>query len=297
MSDAPLIAGVELGGTKCIAVVARGTEILRERRLPTTDPASTLAGLSEALAEWQAELPFTALGIGTFGPARVSPDAPDYGRILPTPKPGWTGARVLDHFTDRFAVPMAFDTDVGAAALAEGRWGRARGCSTHAYVTVGTGIGIGIVANGRVLHGALHPEAGHLRVRRRRDDAFPGICPFHGDCLEGLAAGPAIAARIGGDATHIADDHPVWSDVGAELGELMATLILTVSPECIVIGGGVGGGRPALLDRIRDATAGALAGYVPGADRDALETLIGPPGLEARAGPMGALALALSALD
>jgi fructokinase len=297
MTDAPLLAGVELGGTKCIAVVARGTEILREHRLPTTDPASTLTGLSEALAEWQAELPFTALGIGTFGPTRVSPDAPDYGQILPTPKPGWTGARVLDHFADRFAVPMAFDTDVGAAALAEGRWGRARGCSTHAYVTVGTGIGIGIVANGQVLHGALHPEAGHLRVRRRRDDAFAGVCPFHGDCLEGLASGPAIAARIGGDATHIADDHPVWSDVGAELGELMATLILTVSPECIVIGGGVGGGRPALLDRIRDATAGALAGYVPGADRAALETLIGPPGLEARAGPMGALALALSALD
>lgn len=296
MSDAPLLAGVELGGTKCIAVVARGTEILCERRLPTTDPATTLAGLSEALAEWQAELLFTALGIGTFGPARVSPDAPDYGQILPTPKPGWTGARVLDHFADRFAVPMAFDTDVGAAALAEGRWGRARGCSTHAYVTVGTGIGIGIVANGRVLHGALHPEAGHLRVRRRRDDAFAGVCPFHGDCLEGLASGPAIAARIGGDATHIADDHPVWSDVGAELGELMATLILTVSPECIVIGGGVGGGRPALLDRVRDATAAALAGYVPGADRAALETLIGPPGLEARAGPMGALALALTAL-
>ena len=296
MSDAPLLAGVELGGTKCIAVVARGTEILCERRLPTTDPATTLAGLSEALAEWQAELLFTALGIGTFGPARVSPDAPDYGQILPTPKPGWTGARVLDHFADRFAVPMAFDTDVGAAALAEGRWGRARGCSTNAYVTVGTGIGIGIVANGRVLHGALHPEAGHLRVRRRRDDAFAGVCPFHGDCLEGLASGPAIAARIGGDATHIADDHPVWSDVGAELGGLMATLILTVSPECIVIGGGVGGGRPALLDRVRDATAAALAGYVPGADRAALETLIGPPGLEARAGPMGALALALTAL-
>jgi fructokinase len=137
---------------------------LREHRLPTTDPATTLTGLSEALAEWQAEMPFTALGIGTFGPARVSPDAPDYGQILPTPKPGWTGARVLDHFADRFAVPIAFDTDVGAAALAEGRWGRARGCSTHAYVTVGTGIGIGIVANGQVLHGALHPEAGHLRA-------------------------------------------------------------------------------------------------------------------------------------
>lgn len=297
MTDAPFLAGVELGGTKCIAVVARGTEILRERRLPTTDPETTLAGMSDALAEWQAELPFMALGVGTFGPARVSPAAPDYGRILPTPKPGWTGARVLDHFADRFAVPMAFDTDVGAAALAEGRWGRARGCSTHAYVTIGTGIGIGIVAEGRVLHGALHPEAGHLRVRRRADDAFPGICPFHGDCLEGLASGPAIAARIGGDAAHSADDHPVWADVGAELGELMATLILTVSPECIVIGGGVGGARPALLDRIRDATARALGGYVPGADRAALQTLIGPPGLEARAGPMGALALALTALD
>jgi len=296
-TDPPLVAGVELGGTKSLAVLARGTEIVDRLRVPTTDPASTLPTMSEQLARWRAEIgPFAAIGIGSFGPIGADPARADHGYVTTTPKPGWRNADVLGHFAERFDVPIAFDSDVAGAALAEGRWGASRGCAVHVYLTIGTGIGGGVVVHGEPVHGLVHPEVGHLRVRRRPDDTFGGSCPFHGDCIEGLASGPAIAARAGRAAEELGQEHPVWLDVAAELAELMTALVLTISPERIVVGGGVTGGKPFLLDHVRAHTSTFLADYVAGLDEPAVRALIQPPELGDDAGPLGTVALGLRAL-
>lgn len=284
----PLVAGVEIGGTKTVVLLAQGREIVDLARMPTTTPTATLAAAADWLA---ARSGFAAIGIGSFGPVGLNPARADYGHVTVTPKPGWANTPVVAAF-ERFGVPIAFDTDVAGAALAEGRWGAARGCATHVYLTIGTGIGAGVVVDGRPVHGLIHPEAGHIRVRRVAGDVFAGTCPFHGDCIEGLAAGPAIAARAGAPADTLAADHPVWDAVAADLAELMMTLILTVSPERIVIGGGVGCGQPHLIPRIRERTAEILAGYLPSLTRTALDALIVPPALGDEAGPLGAVSLA-----
>ncbi len=194
------------------------------------------------------------------------------------------------------ALPFAIDTDVAGAALAEGRWGAAVGCSDHLYVTIGTGVGVGIVAGGRRVHGRGHPEAGHVRVRRARGDAFAGACPFHGDCLEGLVAGPALAARTGLAGDAIDDGHPVWGLVAAELAEALAMLILVLAPQRVVIGGGVILRHGHLLPAVISATADRLGVYLPGSDATALARVIVPAALGGDAGPHGAVALALAAL-
>lgn len=291
---APLIAGVELGGTKCIAVLGRGREIVDRAQWPTgDDPAATLRPIAEWLAAAQ---PFAALGIASFGPLGLDPAAPGYGRIINTPKPGWSEADVLGTLSAGLGVPVAIDTDVAGAGLAEGRWGASVGCPVHVYLTIGTGIGGGIVIGGKPLHGTFHPEMGHMRVRRASGDRFAGVCPIHGDCLEGLAAGPAIAARTGQSAEVLGPDDAVWPFVAGEVAELMASLILTIAPHRIVVGGGGGQGQPALLPLVQQATAHVLGGYLPGHSLAALETLIVHPKLGADAGVCGALALGLTAL-
>lgn len=287
----PLVAGIELGGTKSVALIARGSTIIEQRRFPTTDPAATLDAIGDALAGWQAAEPFEAIGIGSFGPLGLDPARVDFGTITTTPKPGWAGTDVRRHFARRFAIPIGFDTDVAGAALAEGRWGAAIGCGVHVYLTIGTGIGGGVVVDGRPVHGLIHPEIGHIRTRRLAGDEFPGVCPYHGDCLEGLASGPAIAARAGVPAEEIGADDPVWQPVAATLAELMAMLILTLSPERILIGGGVGMGQPQLLPMIRAGTAEILGGYVAGITVGRLSEIIRAPGLGELAGPLGAVAL------
>lgn len=292
----PLVAGVELGGTKSIAVVARGRTIVGQARWPTTTPDATLAAAGDWLADAVRDAPVAALGLASFGPLGLDPAGPDFGRVVNTPKPGWSGADVRGHFARRFAVPIGFDTDVAGAALAEGRWGAAQGCAVHVYLTVGTGVGAGIVIDGRAVHGRVHPEVGHVRTRRSPGDDFPGHCPVHGDCLEGLVAGPAIAARVGRSGEAITPDDPVWERVANELAELMNLLILTLSPERIVIGGGIVQNRPRLLPRVRARTSDLIGGYVAGLDARALERMIVAPGLGADAGPLGAVALALDAI-
>lgn len=294
----PVVAGVELGGTKCIAVVARdGAIIARERWATGDDPVATLSAIAAWLESAAWEHRFAALGIASFGPLTVDPANPQFGRIVNTPKPGWSGADVLGALAGRFDLPVGFDTDVAGAALAEGRWGAAAGCAVHGYLTIGTGIGGGIVVDGKPLHGSFHPEIGHVRVRRARGDSFAGICPIHGDCLEGLASGPAIAARAGQAADTLAADDPVWDRIAAEIAELMAMLILTLAPQRIVVGGGVGQGQPALLERVRAATVPLLGGYLPTHDAASIAQIIVPPGLSEDAGVYGAIALALAALD
>lgn len=290
-----VVAGIELGGTKGVAVVARGSTIVERTVVATTtDPSATLTALSDALTAWRgAGHDFAAIGIASFGPVGLDPARADFGHITTTPKPGWAHTDVVGHFAARFDVPIGFDTDVNGAALAEGWWGAARGCATHVYLTVGTGIGGGVVVAGRPLHGLVHPEVGHVLVRRRAGDDFAGVCPFHGDCIEGLASGPGIAARAGRPADQIAPDDPVWDDVAADLAQLTATLLVVLSPQRIVIGGGVANGRADLIDRVRSATAELVAGYVASLDVGELIVL---PALGADAGPLGTAALAHLAL-
>jgi fructokinase len=279
---APVIAGVELGGSTCVALIARGRRVLDQVRVPTTDPTATLSTLSNVIGRWAVLQPIAALGLASFGPLDLDPASPGYGRLTTTPKPGWAGAAVRDRLALRLPVPIGLDTDVAGAALAEGLWGAAAGARVHAYLTVGTGIGGAVVADGRVLRGLGHAEMGHARVRRAAGDGFAGVCPYHGDCLEGLASGTAIAARAGAPAETLA--------------ELAATLILTLAPEKILIGGGVALGQPHLLPMIRRRVSRKLAGYVDGLTGAALERRNQPPGLGALAGPLGAIALGRSAL-
>ncbi|MDF0487975.1 ROK family protein [Sphingomonas sp. H39-1-10] len=296
MGESALVAAIELGGTKCIAAIARGRDILNRERWPTRTPAETLPAILDWIAEASAGEPLAAVGVAGFGPLVVDPTHADYGKIGSTPKPHWSGFDLRGAVVARFAVPIGFDTDVAGAALAEGRWGAARGCGTHIYVTIGTGVGAGIAVAGKPLHGAAHPEVGHIRVRRDPTDAFAGACPFHGDCLEGLVSGPAIAARAGMPAEQLASNDPLWDRIADEIAELVMTLMLTVPPQRIVIGGGVGSsGR--LLPRIRATATARLAGYGPGSDAAAIERLVVSPGLGADAGPLGAVALALAAVE
>lgn len=293
MSASPKrVAGVELGGTKCIAVVAEGRRILARQHWPTGEDApATLAAVADWLERANAEHGFDALGIASFGPLCLDRGSAGFGRILDTPKPGWSGVDVVGALNGRLGVPVSFDTDVAGAALAEGLWGAATGCAVHVYLTIGTGIGGGIVIDGKPLHGAIHPEIGHVRVRRSAGDMFAGACPVHGDCLEGLASGPAIALRAGRPAEELASTDPLWDVVAGELAELMHMLISTLSPQRIVVGGGVGHGQSHLLPRVRMATADRLRQYLPGQTLSDLEQVIVPAELGADAGVFGALAL------
>ena len=296
-----MLAGVELGGTKAIAVIGHGRTIVDRTIVPTTTPDATLGALADWLARsapcgaGAAHGEVAGLGIASFGPIDVHPGSPGYGRMLATPKPGWSGADILGVLAAAMPAACRIHTDVTAAALAEGRWGAAIGMTDFVYVTIGTGIGMGIVAGGRPLTGSMHPEAGHLRVRRMAGDDFAGVCPFHADCLEGLASGPAIAARTGRSAADLPADDPGWTPVADAIAEGFTSLLLTLSPRAIIVGGGVGVGRVELMPMVRRAVVAKLGGYLPFVDRGSVETLIVPALLSVDAGPLGALALAASA--
>jgi len=289
-----LLAGVELGGTKCVCLVGSGPDDIRARvTVPTvSDAGATLAHLAEALAQLRAAHgTFAALGIACFGPLELRPDSSRYGRIGRTPKEGWGGVDVLGFFRARFGGAIGITTDVIGAALAEGRWGAARGLKDFVYVTVGTGIGAGVIAGGRPLIGDHHPELGHIRIARMPGDTWPGNCRFHGDCLEGLASGPAIEARSGVAAADLAPESPVWDFVTHALAQLAHTLTLAFAPRRILVGGGVALAKPELFPRIRRALKASVGGYLDLEQLDAgLDEFIVPPGLGALAGPLGALA-------
>ncbi|HYL02926.1 MAG TPA: ROK family protein [Steroidobacteraceae bacterium] len=292
----PLLCGVELGGTKCECLLGTDPTDVRARSTIDTgrDAGVTLGRIAALLEQWRAvHGEFAALGIASFGPLELRREAQAYGRIGLTPKEGWSQVDVAGFFARRFGRPLGLTTDVIAAALAEGRWGAARGLTDYVYVTVGTGIGCGVIAAGRPLLGARHPELGHIRVARAPGDAWPGVCRFHGDCVEGLASGPAIEARSGSAPAQLRADDPVWETVAHALAQLVHTLVLALAPQRIVMGGGVLGAQPHLLQRIRSAASASLNAYPdPGWIGSGLAQYLVPPGLGTLAGPLGALAVA-----
>ena len=284
-----VFAAIETGGTKtlCRVVDSDGAE-LAMRRWPTDDPETMVDLLAGFIAQaTPADAQLAALGIAAFGPLVLDPAAAEFGRMLNTTKPGWTGSNLAAALTERLGAPVAIDTDVNAAAIAEQMLGAGRGCSSIAYVTVGTGIGGGLATNGKSLKGALHPEIGHIRLIRRPDDTLPSGCPFHGDCAEGLTAGPAIARRLA-PGIQLADDPQVSALVADYLGQLLATLVLAWSPQRIVLGGGVMK-TAGLIDRVSVNVREALGDY--GAGGQAGGDLLAPAMLE-HAGLDGALLMA-----
>ena len=279
------VGGIEAGGThwNCGISAGEGAELRRIETFPTTTPAETIGRAVEFFA---AEPDLEALGVGLFGPVDLRPDSSRWGTILTTPKPGWEDVDVAGALAAALEVPIALDTDVNAAAVGEWRHGAARGAGTFVYVTVGTGIGGGVFANGRPVHGLLHPEVGHMMVPHDRSrDPFEGCCPFHGDCLEGLASGTAMRERWGKPAEELTDPE-AW-DLEAEYLALgLANLVMVLSAERIVLGGGVGR-APGLIERVNERLSETLAAYVPAPE-------VVNPGLGPRSGLIGAIELARS---
>ncbi len=290
-----LIAGIEAGGTKMLCAVARPDGRVVERaRFDTVEPDATFAGIAAFFAGARDRVgPVAAGGIASFGPLDLDRASPTHGHLTGTPKPGWSGVDMLGRIAAMLDAPVAIDTDVNCAALAERRRGAARGLDRVCYVTVGTGIGVGIVS-GTGLHdvGTGHPEAGHMRVARAPGDDFPGICPSHGDCVEGLACGPAMRMRWGVPAQDLPHGHVGWDHAAHYVAALCANLTYVVRPQRIVIGGGVLE-RPGLIDAVRRDYRRAMAGYA--LDRfcaDADTFLVLPELRDPSAGLVGAFEIA-----
>jgi fructokinase len=291
---------VEAGGTKFVCAIGdEAGKIHAETRFPTADPASTLPRMRAFLEErGHAMGGLVSIGVGSFGPVELDRARPRYGFIGNTPKPGWSHTDIAGTLARHFACPVGFDTDVNAAALAEHRWGAAQGVDNLVYLTIGTGIGGGALVDGAPIHGLMHPEIGHIFPRRHPLDAgFAGVCPFHGDCLEGLASGPAIYARSGASLEHLDAQHPQWEIEADYLGQLCAQLVVTLSPQRIVMGGGVMS-QTRLLPLIRQRMSHWLRGYI---DRDEIgsgaDRYVVAPALGTQVGVLGALVLAIDALD
>jgi fructokinase len=294
----PLLGGVELGGTKCVCILGTGPADVREQMsIPTGERNSTIAQINSVLDGWlRKHGPIQAMGLASFGPLDLRPNSRHFGYITSTVKPGWEGTDVFGRLGTHRAVPVAINTDVNGAALAEGRWGAARGLDDYAYITVGTGVGVGLIVGGRPVFGCNHTELGHIRIVRLPGDSWPGICRFHGDCIEGLASGPAIAARTGITGNQIPADSPIWQPVTHTLAQLLHTMLLTTAPRRILMGGGVIERRPELLAKVREMFVSSLNGYLDLEDlTGGIEQYVVSPGLGALAGPLGALALAADA--
>ena len=295
----PLWGGIEAGGTKFVCAVGTGPHDLRaEVRFPTTTPTETLGRAIRFFQQHQKEESLAAVGIASFGPVDPHPDSPTFGYITTTPKPGWAHTDVAGTIRRALSVPVGFDTDVNGAALGEYRWGAAQGLDTFIYLTIGTGIGGGGMVNGKLLHGLIHPEMGHTRIPHDRNlDPYAGCCPYHGDCLEGLAAGPALEERWGQRAETLPADHPAWQLEAEYLALGLVNFICTLSPQRIIMGGGVMQ-QPHLLPLVRRRVQDLLNGYlqVP-MILERIDDYIVPPELGNRAGVLGAIALGQQAME
>jgi fructokinase len=292
-----IYGGIEAGGTRFVCAIGSGPDSLDEvTSFATTTPKETIDRAIAFFQQHQRRKPLLAVGVGSFGPADLDPTSPKFGYITATPKQGWADTEFQGRISRALGVPVEFDTDVNAAALGEATWGAARGLGTFIYMTVGTGIGGGGIVNGQLLHGLLHPEMGHLRVPHDFDkDPYPGACPFHGDCLEGLAAGPALLGRWGHRAEDLPADHPAWELEAHYLALGLVNLICTISPQRIILGGGVMK-QIGLFRTLRRNVQNLLNGYVQvPVILEQIDQYIVPAALGDRAGVLGAIALAKKA--
>ena len=290
-----LYGAIEAGGTKFVCAVGTGPHDLQDRfEFPTTSPDETVGRLVEYFQKQIKRELLAAIGIASFGPIDVNPASPQYGFITSTPKPGWQNTDLVGPVKRACHVPVGFDTDVNGAGLSERQWGAARGLDTFVYVTVGTGIGGGGMAAGQMLHGVLHPEMGHMRIAHDwQADPFPGSCPFHGDCWEGLAAGSAIEARWGGKGQELPPEHRAWELEAQYLALGVTNLVCTLSPQRIILGGGVMR-RSFLFPMVRRKTLELLNNYIRVSEiTDHIDEYIVPAQLGENAGVLGAIALAL----
>jgi fructokinase len=281
-----LLGAIEAGGTKFVCGLGTGPDDLKTCQFPTTSPDETIEQAIEFFRR-EAGADLAALGIGSFGPVELNPTSAKYGFITRTPKAGWQDTDVAGRIGRALGVPIGFDTDVNAAALGEARWGAAMDVQSCIYLTVGTGIGGGALVNGRLVHGLLHPEMGHIRIPHDWvQDPYSGACPFHGDCLEGLASGPAMQGRWRKPGVELGADHPAWALEAQYLALALANFAFTVSPERIILGGGVMQ-QSQLFPMIRKELDGILNGYL-----EIPEDYVVPPALGNRAGVLGSLAIA-----
>lgn len=294
-----IVGAIEAGGTKFVCALGSGPQDVREiTHFPTTNPEETI---SRAVHFFQDNLKsgeqLKAIGIASFGPLDPDLKSPTYGFITATPKPGWSNFDFVGAVQKSFSVPVSFDTDVNGAALGEWRWGNAQGLDTFIYMTIGTGIGGGGLSNGKLMHGLIHPEMGHIPLPHDwKLDPFPGACPFHGDCLEGMAAGPALEKRWGNRAENFPADHPAWDLEAHYLAVGLVSLICSLSPQRIILGGGVMQ-QAHLFQMVREKVVRYLNGYVQSPlILEKIDQYIVPPALGSRAGVLGALALAQQAM-
>lgn len=286
-----LYGAVELGGTKTLVAVGNHEGGLGETlRLETGERPGPVV---DAVVEFLSRHELSAVGIASFGPLELRSGRDNFGSILATPKPGWTNFNLVSAIGDRVDVPVAIDTDVNGAAIAEGRWGASAGLDDHVYITVGTGIGAGIVVGGRVVHGLAHPEFGHIGVEKHPDDAFAGSCPFHRACLEGLAAGPALESRFGARPSQLGalEKGQAVTLAAFYVSQAVRTLVYTVAPERVIIGGGVSK-MEGFHSAVRDQLEVQLAGYAMLPEHKS-EGFVSSPGLGDRSGLVGGIALAV----
>jgi fructokinase len=289
-----LFGGIEAGGTKFVCAVGSGPDSIRDEiRFPTTTPEETIRQAIDFFQPYRGSL--AGVGIGSFGPVDLRPESPTYGFVTTTPKPHWSNTDLVGPVREGLDVPVGFDTDVNAAALGEWRWGAAQGLENFIYLTVGTGIGGGGMVNGRLMHGLVHPEMGHVRLPHDKvADPYPGRCPFHADCLEGLAAGPALEERWGQKANTLGVDHPAWALEAHYLALALVNFICILSPQRIILGGGVMNQRH-LFPLIRAEVQGLLNDYVQDtALLEEIDNYVVPPGLGNQAGVLGSLALGMA---
>lgn len=287
-----MLGGIEAGGTKFVCGIGTGPDDLRTGQFPTSTPEVTLPQVIAFFKEHGGQ-ELDAVGIGTFGPVDLDLTSPAYGHITTTPKAGWANFDLAGTVARELNVPVGFDTDVNAALMGEARWGAAEGLSDAIYLTIGTGIGGGAMVHGQMVHGLVHPEIGHLRIPHDLvADPFPGVCPYHGDCLEGLASGPALQKRWNAPAATLPEGHPCWALEAHYLALALMNLTVTLSPQRIILGGGVMQ-QPHLFELLRAEFARLLNGYVQHPEvLEHLDRFIQPPALGSQAGILGCLVLA-----
>ncbi|MDO5415787.1 MAG: ROK family protein [Lachnospiraceae bacterium] len=286
------LGALEAGGTKMVCAIGNENgEIFERISIPTLTPEETMPQMIEYFKKHQVE----ALGIGCFGPIDLNRQSETYGYITTTPKLAWANYDITGTFAKELGVPVGFDTDVNGSALGESVWGITRGLENSIYITIGTGVGVGVISGGKLLHGMLHPEAGHVMVKPHPKDTFAGGCPYHGSCLEGMASGPAIMKRWGKKAQEMSDVPEVWELEAYYIGQALMNYILVLSPQKIVLGGGVMH-QKGLIEQVREEVKKQLNGYINTKEMENLEDYIVLPSLNDNQGIMGALKLGLDEL-